>query len=328
MPKRVGITTTLPVEAIFAAGMVPVDLNNRFVNHSDPNDLIAFAENQGFAPGVCAWIKGLYAVAIGEQIDSVVAVVHGDCANTVALGEVLAHRGVPVTRFAFPLVRSPETLRDSISSFARDLGAEESEVKKWKTRLDRIREKLVELDERTWKTGQVTGAENHLHLVGSSDFNGDPDRFEKDLDAFLEQARMRPENHQELTRIGVIGVPTILTDLYGALEKRGMQVVFNEVPRQFAMPSLLPTLEQQYANYTYPFDLNYRIDDIAEEIERRDIHGLVHYIQSFCHRQIEDIVIRDRLSVPILTIEGDRPGPTDGRTLTRLDAFLEMLRGS
>jgi benzoyl-CoA reductase/2-hydroxyglutaryl-CoA dehydratase subunit BcrC/BadD/HgdB len=31
--------------------------------------------------------------------------------------------------------------------------------------------------------------------------------------------------------------------------------------------------------------------------------------------------------VPVLTLEGDAPGPVDGRTRIRVQAFVEMLQG-
>lgn len=325
MPLKVGITTTLPVEVIYAAGHIPVDLNNRFITHPDKAAVLAQAEREGFPAGVCAWIKGLYTSA--KTVDQVVIVTQGDCANTAALGEVLAHRGVKVLSFSFPTRRERLLIQREIDRFAKVLGAGDDNISQWKNRLDKIRAKLVTLDELTWKTGQVTGAENHLYLVNASDFGGDPDRFEKDLDAFLEIAKKRaPDNADHPIRLGVIGVPTILDNLYEVLEKRGVKVVFNEIQRQFSMPNPGRDLAGQYENYTYPFDLDFRMKDITAEVKRRKLDGLIHYIQSFCHRQIEDIVIREKAGVPVLAIEGDNPGPVDGRTKTRLDAFLEMLR--
>ena len=65
---------------------------------------------------------------------------------------------------------------------------------------------------------------------------------------------------------------------------------------------------------------------MAEEVKRRRIDGIVHYVQSFCFRHIQDRLVRERLRMPILTLEVDRPGPLDARSRTRVEAFLEMLR--
>ncbi|MBN2712774.1 MAG: hypothetical protein JXR97_10150, partial [Planctomycetes bacterium] len=58
----VGITTTVPVEVLFAAGRVPLDLNNIFVADDKACQLVERAEQAGFPQSTCAWIKGLYGV--------------------------------------------------------------------------------------------------------------------------------------------------------------------------------------------------------------------------------------------------------------------------
>ena len=57
------MTSSIPVEVLYAAGRVPVDLNNIFITDKDPSALIAQAEEEGFPRSVCAWIKGIFAVA-------------------------------------------------------------------------------------------------------------------------------------------------------------------------------------------------------------------------------------------------------------------------
>ncbi|MDD4562517.1 MAG: 2-hydroxyacyl-CoA dehydratase, partial [Syntrophomonadaceae bacterium] len=43
------------------------------------------------------------------------------------------------------------------------------------------------------------------------------------------------------------------------------------------------------------------------------------------YRQIEDLIFREKLDLPFLTLEGDRPGRVDARTRMRLEAFINML---
>jgi benzoyl-CoA reductase/2-hydroxyglutaryl-CoA dehydratase subunit BcrC/BadD/HgdB len=155
---------------------------------------------------------------------------------------------------------------------------------------------------------------------------GDPERFEEEVDRFLEEAESRtPLGGEEGVRLGVLGVPPIWADLYTKLERPGVRVVFNEVQRQFSMPVSGSDLADQYLRFTYPYDVFYRLEDIQREVTRRRLDGLVHYVQSFCFRQIEDKILRTRLSLPILTLEGDRPEPIDTRTELRMEAFIEML---
>jgi benzoyl-CoA reductase/2-hydroxyglutaryl-CoA dehydratase subunit BcrC/BadD/HgdB len=68
-----------------------------------------------------------------------------------------------------------------------------------------------------------------------------------------------------------------------------------------------------------------RIDDIREEVRRRKVQGIIHYVQSFCHRQLHGVLLSRRLRVSVLTLEFDRPGPLTGQHKTRLEAFVEML---
>ncbi|MCP4363728.1 MAG: 2-hydroxyacyl-CoA dehydratase, partial [Planctomycetes bacterium] len=58
--NSVGITTTVPIEIIFASGRVPVDLNNIFITDDDPSWLVEKAEGAGLPRNNCAWIKGLH----------------------------------------------------------------------------------------------------------------------------------------------------------------------------------------------------------------------------------------------------------------------------
>jgi len=325
--RPVGLTTTVPSEIVFASGRKPVDLNNVFITSKHPEKLLETAENRGFPRTLCTWIKGIYGTVMGQGIREVIAVTGGDCSNTIALAEVLRHQGVTVHGFDFPLSRDRTALERSMEGLRRGLGADRREVEKVKDRLDRIRAKLRRLDRMTCMENKITGRENHLFLVTSSDFGSDPDRYEDELDAFLEEASSR-EPIRDTVRLGFIGVPPIFDDLYETLEKMGARVVFNEVQRQFSIPFEDVDLVERYLRYTYPYDVKGRIADIQEAIEERRIQGLIHYTQTFCHRQIHDILIRAAVDRPILTLEGDRPGPLDGRTITRIETFLEILEGA
>ncbi len=322
----VGLTTSVPVEVVFAAGHTPLDLNNVFITDADPYALVAEAEADGFARSLCAWIKGIYTILAGRpDIAVLIAVTQGDCSNTHALIEVLASRGVEVVRFDYPPDRDPALLTAQIERLIDYFDTTWAEAEAVKKRLDGIRAKLRELDELTWQTGQVTGLENHLWQVTASDFNGNPDDFEAELDAFLEEAAKRP--HQtEAIRLGLAGIPPIVEGIYETVAEFGGRVVFNEVQRQFAMPGPSADLVEQYLAFTYPYDVFGRIEDIEAQVKRRGIQGLIHYTQSFCFRQIQDLVLRQKLNLPILTIEGDRPGRLEARTRMRLEAFIDVIR--
>ncbi|MDI6907681.1 MAG: 2-hydroxyacyl-CoA dehydratase [Thermoanaerobacterales bacterium] len=324
--KRVGITTTVPVEVVYAAGWVPVDLNNVFITAEDPRALVERAETAGYPRNVCAWIKGIYSTVLADEtIRTVIAVTQGDCSNTHALMETLQLAGVTIIPFAYPFDRDYDLLRLQIEKLAAWFGVEWAAVTAARERLNVVRRLVHELDRLTWEEDRVGGRANHLWQVSCSDFNGDPEGFARDVRRLLAEAREAPPRREQV-RLGYIGVPPIMDDLYDFLEERGARVVFNETQRQFSMPFDTPDLIEQYRLYTYPYGIFYRLQDIKREIARRRIQGVLHYAQSFCYRQIEDLIVRQELKVPVLTLEADKPGALDARTRIRLEAFLEMLQ--
>jgi len=233
-------------------------------------------------------------------------------------------RGLEIIPFAYPYGRDRDMLKLQIEKLTDRLGARWDRVIEWKAQLDGIRRKVRELDELSWRRGSVSSFDNHYFQVNCSDFKGDPDAFEAEVDAALAQAKQAPEQTSAL-RLGYIGIPPIFTDFYEYLETLGVRVVFNEIQRQFSMPFDTDDLVEQYALYTYPYDIFARIDDIRREVERRNIRGLIHYVQSFCFRQIQDLIIRKSIDIPILTLEGDTPSRIDARTKVRIESFVEML---
>jgi len=322
---KVGMTTTIPVEAVLAAGHTPVDLNNVFITSPRASGMVADAEADGYPHTSCAWIKGIYSAALQDEIPTVIAVTQGDCAQTHAMIETLSEVGVQIIPFAYPYDRDEELLRVQIERLCEKLEVTWEAAEEQREKLRRLRAKVAELDRLTWREGLVNGRENHYYQVSCSDFNSDPGRFEAELDDFLAEARGR-EPFEGLVRIGVAGVPTIYSDLYEFVEGLDARVVLNEIQRQFTMADCLDCdLLEQYRRYTYPYQLAGRIEDLRRQIELRRIDGLIHYTQAFCFRQIQDLLLKRHLDVPVLTIEGEGPARLDARTRLRVEAFVETL---
>jgi benzoyl-CoA reductase/2-hydroxyglutaryl-CoA dehydratase subunit BcrC/BadD/HgdB len=322
--QRTGITTTIPLEVLLAAGRTPVDLNNLFITGGKSLDLIETAEARGFPRNICGWIKGIYAAVLESGINELVAVTEGDCSNTRALMEVLSLHDVTTVPFAYPHDRNPDSLRAEIERMMAHFGVGWDAVNEAGERLELVRSKIREVDRLTWEDNLVSGKENHYFQVASSDMNGSPDTFESELDRFLLDVRHRTP-FRDTIRLAYIGVPPIIDDLYAFLESQGARVVFNETQRQFSMPYGIPDLVDRYLAYTYPYDIFFRLADIGRELEKRKVDGIIHYVQSFCFRQIEDMIVRQTLSLPTLTLEGDKPGPLDARSRIRIESFLELL---
>jgi len=323
---KIGFTTTIPIEILFAAGKIPVDLNNVFITHPEKKALVEEAELEGYPRNICGWIKGIYAVATRSDMAEVIAVTQGDCSNTQALMESLQLKGIKIFPFSYPYDRDEELLHLQMKKMMEHFDVTEASSNRVKGRLDRIRERLALIDRLTWQTGTVTGFENHYFLVNASDMKGDFEGFGEEVEAFLKEVKGRNSFDPEI-RLGYVGVPPIYSDLYVFTEKVGARVVFNETQRQFSMPYRTTTLLQQYLRYTYPYDVFSRIRDIREEVQRRRIDGLIHYVQSFCFRQIEDLIFRYQMDLPILTLEGDKPAPLDARAKVRIESFIDMVRG-
>ena len=322
--SKVGFTTTIPLEILIAAKRTPVDLNNIFITHPDKKELLINAESDGFPRNVCCWIKGIYSAALNTDISEIIAVTQGDCSNAQALMETLQFRGIKVVPFFYPYDRDQNLLSLSLKKLMDHYVVDEEQCLQAKGEMDRIRKKVHHIDELTWKEDIVSSEENHYYQVCTSDMNQDPLAFEREIDSFLSVLKNR-KKFKEVLRLGYLGVPPIFNDIYSFIESLNARVVFNEMQRQFSMPYLTTSLLDQYLSYTYPYDIFNRIEDIKKEVKRRKIDGLIHYVQSFCFRQIENTILKKTLKLPILTIEGDQPTPLDSRNKTKIEVFIEML---
>jgi benzoyl-CoA reductase/2-hydroxyglutaryl-CoA dehydratase subunit BcrC/BadD/HgdB len=218
-------------------------------------------------------------------------------------------------------------MKTALQKLAADFGTNLRAAEKIRENLKPARELALKLDEMSWKDDKVKGWENHLWLVSASDFNCDEAKYRKELLKIIDECAARPAFPAGETRLGYIGVPSVYAkELYPYIEKHGARVVYNEVQRQFAMPEPGKSLAEQYTNYTYPYSLQERIKDIKTETNKRKIQGVIHYVQAFCHRGIADLVFRETLGLPVLTLEGNADFFLNGHVKTRIEAFLDMIQ--
>jgi benzoyl-CoA reductase/2-hydroxyglutaryl-CoA dehydratase subunit BcrC/BadD/HgdB len=327
--NKIGITTTVPIEVLLAAGYQPVDLNNVFITDPNPERLITIAERAGFPLNCCSWIKGIYGACMEYKIDSVLCVTTGDCSNTIMLMEVLKLKGIKVIPFAYPDQPDSRLMQHALEALAETLNTNLDAAERVRTELSPCRRSALKLDELTWEQGMASGGENHLWLVSTSDFNQDHHKYHQELQELIRQCQKRQPYPSDWLRIAYIGVPSVYgQDLYKYLESKRARVVFNEIQRQFAMPQPGSSLAEQYSNYTYPYSIYDRLTDITAEIKRRRIDGVIHYVQAFCHRAIGDIIFRHDIKLPILTLEGNDDFFLTHHLKTRVEAFLDMIQRS
>ncbi|GIM27676.1 2-hydroxyglutaryl-CoA dehydratase [Clostridium polyendosporum] len=324
--KTIGITTTVPIEVLIAAGYKVIDLNNIFITSKDYGKYIELAERDGFPKSCCAWIKGIYGACLENNIKEVIGVMEGDCSNTKALIEVLNLKGIKTYPFSYPHSHSLEDIRVSIDSFMDLFKVNMQQVEEVRKNINEIRELAKKIDENTYKTNKTTGFENHLYQVSVSDLNGDANEFKRFLEEKLKEIEGRKPINKKV-RLGFIGVPPMTADIYEYVEEFNAHFVYNEVQREFAFPRVdkAKDIYEQYYDYTYVYNIDFRLSDIKKQIEERKIDGIIHYTQAFCYRAIQDIVIKNELNVPVLNIEGDSINSLDSRTKLRLEAFIDML---
>jgi benzoyl-CoA reductase/2-hydroxyglutaryl-CoA dehydratase subunit BcrC/BadD/HgdB len=323
MSKPIGITTTIPMEVLFAGGYAPVDLNNLFITDQNPMRFIERAEADGFPKSMCNWVKGIYGVVMERGIDTVITVMEGDCSNTLALSEILQYRGIRTIPFSFPYDRDEQALRREIEKLMARFSVNETRLGEVAAEIETVRARLARIDRMTWAEKVVSGEENHLWLVRASDMLGDYGKYGEMAAGFIREAESRAP--RKGINIGYIGVPPIPLDLYSFIESVGGHVVYNEVQRQFSLPFFGKSIVERYLLYTYPYDVFSRVKDMKAEIGRRGIQGIIHYVQAFCFRIMEDVILREALDIPVITIEGDLPKPLDTRTKLRIEAFVEVL---
>jgi len=326
---KIGITTTVPIEVLMAAGYQAVDLNNVLVSDPNPERLINIAERAGFPLNCCSWIKGIYGVCLDSGLDEVLGVTTGDCSNTVMLLEVLKLKGPNTIAFAYPERPDIPSMQAALEGLAKTLGTTVGAASYIREELKPVRDLALKLDELTWRENTVSGWENHLWLLSTSDFNGDFRKYQRELEDLVTACSRRQPYPPEYLRLAYIGVPPVYArDLYRFLERHKARVVFNEIQRQFAMPEPGDSLAEQYTNYTYPYSIHGRLRDIKTEIHRRQVDGIIHYVQAFCHRGIGDIIFRKELKLPVLTLEGNDEFFLNSHIKTRLEAFLDMVSRS
>ena len=319
---RIGITTTVPIEPFLSSGNEVVDLNNLFIHADDPASVVEEAQVVGYPRNICTWIKGLYTKSL--EMDGVVGVVQGDCSNTESLLDTLRLQNVSVHPFSYPSERDRELLVGEIGSLCSYLGTTIDEAAEQAERVERLRGSARQVDELRWKELSVSAEDSHSCQLSTSDFDSDPIKWEEWVNGIIANAG---NGGDDGPRLALIGVPPIISDLISTIEGLEGRLVFFETQRQFTMPFPDEDWIGRYLNYTYPYSIQGRIEDVKEQVKLRKVEGIIHYAQSFCHRQIDDIMFRDAIDLPFLTVEGNLPGPVDERTRIRLEAFLDVLEG-
>ncbi len=309
----VGITALVPPELVFGCGQTPLDLNN------------AVPTSECVPRGkLCAWTATWRDMLLrGDmRVDRLVVVAGGDCHNALVDGQRVAAKGIPTHYFFYPFDGDEDEMRRHLQDLEAFLGgiSDQGAV----TRVADVKDLCIQLDVARCRR-RVLGSRVFNHLIQLCDMGGDLDRFESSVRRALEEV---PSEVPE-TRIALVGVPPIYPDFHQVCEGYGMQVVFDELPWEFVRMGgrTRDTMARNYAGYTFARDLEYRFDRLEQELSRRRVEGVVHYTQYACHHVLEDEMLRQRLDLPMLTVQGDLARRCPEQERLRLEAFSELLRG-
>jgi benzoyl-CoA reductase/2-hydroxyglutaryl-CoA dehydratase subunit BcrC/BadD/HgdB len=189
-------------------------------------------------------------------------------------------------------------------------------------------------------------------LIEQIAFYDEPVRFAAKLNALCDELDARVKSGtgvapKSAPRILVSGTPMALPNwkLHNIIEKSGAVVVNEEScigTRYFKdlmseadgnMDAMLANLTDRYMKIDCSCFTpnNERIDQVIKEYRDSKAQGVIHYCLQFCHTyNIEAIRIKEaceKNAIPFLAIESDYSAEDVGQIQTRVEAFLEQVRG-
>ncbi len=317
--SKIGITALVPPELIFACGGQPYDVNN-----------VIPASRKYPKNKLCAWTAIWQEMLVKREIkiDSLVVVAGGDCHNALVDGQKAAMSGIPTHFFFYPFDGDPEYLESQLHNLCGFLGSIEYPEK---FREIRKLKKTGQLIDKKRTIGKISSSEAFRLLISFSDLLGDLNEFKKALD--IKTPQLTPylnTGNIGVNRVALIGVPPIYHDFHDVAQSLDLQIVFDELPYEFVRHTGTDINEvaRDYCDYTFARPLDFRIEFLQKELEKRKVDGVIHYTQFACHHMLEDEILRQKLDYPMLTIQGDLPGKTPEQIKLRLEAFREVLERS
>lgn len=307
--STVGITALVPPELIFACGKQPFDVNNVIpLSRKYPKNKL------------CAWSAIWREMLVEREInvDALVVVAGGDCHNALVDGQRVAITGIPTHFFFYPFDGDVDYLRSQLYRLSEFLGGIKDNKKFHE--IEVIKKLGKDIDEKRCRA-RISSSKAFQILISFSDLSGDMDALKKRIEAIKE------EKIEFKSRVALIGVPPIYHDFHDVAQSMGLHVVFDELPYEFIRHhgKNMEEIAESYSEYTFARQLEFRIEFLQKELEKRKVDGVIHYTQFACHHTLEDEVLRAELDYPILTLQGDLPKSTPEQLKLRLEAFREVL---
>lgn len=189
-------------------------------------------------------------------------------------------------------------------------------------------------------------------LIEQIAFYDDPVRFTTKLNALCDELEQRVKQSEGVVdasapRVMVSGTPMALPNwkIHNLVETAGAVIVNEEScigTRYFkdlidetgrTVDDQLEVLTDRYMQIDCSCFTpnNERIEQVLKEYRDSGAQGIIHYSLQFCHTyNIEEIRIREACAgagIPYLSIESDYSPEDVGQLQTRIEAFLEQIRG-
>lgn len=189
-------------------------------------------------------------------------------------------------------------------------------------------------------------------LVEQIAFYDEPVRFAARVNELCDELEQRISEGvtvqgKDAARIMVAGVPMALPNwkLHNLVEGAGAVIVneescigtryYKDLMAEDAtdMDAILTDLTKRYMNIDCScFTPNdERIEQVVKEFRESGADGIIHYSLQFCHTyNVEEIRIREACAkegIPYMFIESDYSPEDVGQIQTRVEAFLEQIRG-
>jgi len=189
-------------------------------------------------------------------------------------------------------------------------------------------------------------------LIEQIAFYDEPSRFAVKVNELCDELEDRVKNGEGVMeasapRVMVSGTPMALPNwkIHNLVETAGAVIVNEEScigSRYFKdlIGENLPGMEAQLEVLTDRYmkidcscftPNDERITQIEKEYRSSGAQGIIHYSLQFCHTyNIEEIKVRElceRENIPYLSIESDYSPEDVGQLQTRIEAFLEQIRG-
>lgn len=320
----IGFTAPIPLEILIACGRQPVDLRQLFLSAEDPGALIEEAELAGFPVDCDPWIKGFYGCILRHGIREVITVTH-DRPGINELTALLSLHDVKVIPFTYPADRSAESLALEIKKLARYFGAAPVEINQARQKLNGIRSKLQKIDRQFRENPRGSSREVIDLQLAACDMRGDPQAFEDEVDHFQAHTE-RPSWRSNQLQLACLGDLPLCRNIFESLEEQGASVIYSEQGRQSSMPFNTDSLVEQYRQFTLPYDIFSRMAFCQEDLSNIPINGIILISSNRPEQGIEEILIRQQLKYPLLTLHNTRPGDLDTANRLRTEAFLTSLR--